>query len=88
MITEDELAVVPEAPAREPEQVGEALPLYLQEIGRVKLLTDYQDAAYGERYRRRMLAVAESDRRERSRSGLFETIARSLYKLMPYKDEY
>src|SRR4051794_13507322 len=41
MITEDELAVVPEAPAptREPEQVGEALPLYLQEIGRVKLLT-------------------------------------------------
>src|SRR5919109_636853 len=41
MITEDELAVVvPETPApREPEQVGEALPLYLQEIGRVKLLT-------------------------------------------------
>ncbi len=39
MITEDELAVVPEAPVREPEQVGEALPLYLQEIGRVKLLT-------------------------------------------------
>src|SRR4030095_10378104 len=42
MITEDDLAVVPEVPevpVREPEQVGEALPLYLQEIGRVKLLT-------------------------------------------------
>jgi RNA polymerase primary sigma factor len=39
MITEDELAVVPEAPVREPEQVGEALPLYLQEIGRVSLLS-------------------------------------------------
>jgi RNA polymerase primary sigma factor len=44
MITEDELAVVPEAPPREaPEQVGEALPLYLQEIGRVSLLTGPQE---------------------------------------------
>lgn len=43
MITEDELAVVPEAPPREPEQVGEALPLYLQEIGRVALLSGPQE---------------------------------------------
>jgi len=43
MITEDELAVVPEAPVREPEQVGEALPLYLQEIGRVSLLSGPQE---------------------------------------------
>src|SRR6266542_5726115 len=39
MITEDELVVVPETPVRELEQVGEALPLYLQEIGRVSLLS-------------------------------------------------
>jgi RNA polymerase primary sigma factor len=43
MITEDELAVVPETPTREAEQVGEALPLYLQEIGRVSLLSGPQE---------------------------------------------
>jgi RNA polymerase primary sigma factor len=43
MITEDEIAVVPEVPVREPEQVGEALPLYLQEIGRVSLLSGPQE---------------------------------------------
>ncbi len=45
MITEDDLAVVvtPEAPTREPDQVGEALPLYLQEIGRVSLLSGPQE---------------------------------------------
>ena len=39
MITEDDLVAVPETPVRELEQVGEALPLYLQEIGRVSLLS-------------------------------------------------
>src|SRR5688572_11379203 len=46
MITEDELAAVPEAPPRAAapgEQVGEALPLYLQEIGRVSLLSGPQE---------------------------------------------
>src|SRR5438093_4518427 len=43
MITEDEIAVVPEAPTKEAEQVGEALPLYLQEIGRVALLSGPQE---------------------------------------------
>jgi len=44
MITEDELSTVPQAPIREQlEQVGEALPQYLQEIGRVALLTGPQE---------------------------------------------
>ena len=44
MIIEEELTVVPEPQVREEtDQVGEALPLYLQEIGRVRLLTGPQE---------------------------------------------
>jgi RNA polymerase primary sigma factor len=43
MIMDGEVTVVPEPQAREPDQVGEALPLYLQEIGRVALLTGPQE---------------------------------------------
>jgi RNA polymerase primary sigma factor len=44
MIAEAEIVVAPEQPtAPEPEQVGDALPLYLQEIGRVALLTGAQE---------------------------------------------
>jgi indolepyruvate ferredoxin oxidoreductase len=56
---------------------------------RVDLLTRYQNAAYAERYR---VAVADVEKAEKEkakgRSGLAETFARSLYKLMAYKDEY
>jgi RNA polymerase primary sigma factor len=44
MIVEEELTSVPEPRLREEtDQVGEALPLYLQEIGRVRLLTGPQE---------------------------------------------
>jgi RNA polymerase primary sigma factor len=44
VIIEEEVTTVPEPRLRgEPEQVGEALPLYLQEIGRVHLLTGPQE---------------------------------------------
>jgi RNA polymerase primary sigma factor len=43
MIMDGEITVVPDPQVREPEQVGEALPLYLQEIGRVALLTGPQE---------------------------------------------
>jgi indolepyruvate ferredoxin oxidoreductase len=52
-------------------------------------LTDYQDAAYAERY----LVLVEKVRAAEGRvqpgsTRLTEAVARSLYKLMAYKDEY
>ena len=56
---------------------------------RVDLLTAYQDKAYANRYRAFVdkVAAAEKDK-ARGRSGLAEAVAKSLYKLMAYKDEY
>ncbi|HVJ54770.1 MAG TPA: indolepyruvate ferredoxin oxidoreductase family protein [Aliidongia sp.] len=56
---------------------------------RAAQLTEYQDHAYADRY----LGIVERVRKieaERTpgRSGLSDAIARSLYKLMAYKDEY
>ena len=56
---------------------------------RAALLCEYQDAAYAERYRRAVAAVETAEKtRARGRSGLAEAAARSLFKLMAYKDEY
>ncbi len=56
---------------------------------RVAFLTAYQDAAYAERYRR---LVAQAKKAETTsapgKSGLAEAVARYLFKLMAYKDEY
>jgi indolepyruvate ferredoxin oxidoreductase len=56
---------------------------------RAAFLTDYQDAAYAERYR---TAVEKVRRVETatipSETGLTEAIAKNLFKLMAYKDEY
>ncbi|CAN5492700.1 indolepyruvate ferredoxin oxidoreductase family protein [soil metagenome] len=56
---------------------------------RVELLTAYQDKAYADRYSRfiERVSVVEKER-TRGRSGLAEAVAKSLYKLMAYKDEY
>ncbi|NIJ70181.1 indolepyruvate ferredoxin oxidoreductase family protein [Xanthomonas sp. 60] len=56
---------------------------------RVAFLVDYQDAAYAERYRALVERVrtAEADRIGGS-TALTETVARYLFKLMAYKDEY
>src|SRR5437764_14520122 len=45
MVMEEDVAPAPEPQPRaaDPEQVGDALPLYLQEIGRVRLLTGPQE---------------------------------------------
>jgi len=56
---------------------------------RVAFLTDYQNASYGERYR----ALVERTRVVESgkvpgKSELTEAVARYLFKLMAYKDEY
>ena len=56
---------------------------------RVELLTAYQDAAYAERYRAFVDKVAKAEKtKAMGRSGLAEAVAKSLYKLMAYKDEY
>ena len=56
---------------------------------RVDLLTAYQDAAYARRYKDFVERVAKLEKeRTPGRSGLAEAVARSLYKLMAYKDEY
>ncbi|MBO0752966.1 MAG: indolepyruvate ferredoxin oxidoreductase family protein, partial [Bradyrhizobiaceae bacterium] len=56
---------------------------------RVEFLTAYQDAAYAARYRRRVDAArAAETSRTADRSGFAEAVARYLFKLMAYKDEY
>ena len=52
-------------------------------------LTRYQDAAYAQRYER-LVRRAERAERERTpgRTGFAEAVARNLFKLMAYKDEY
>jgi indolepyruvate ferredoxin oxidoreductase len=56
---------------------------------RVDLLTAYQNTAYAERYRAFVDKVAQAEKAKApGRSGLAEAVARSLYKLMAYKDEY
>ncbi|MEM7043294.1 MAG: indolepyruvate ferredoxin oxidoreductase family protein [Pseudomonadota bacterium] len=56
---------------------------------RVAVLTDYQDAAYAERYRTLVNRVrrAEADQ-AKGLSGLAEAVARYYFKLLAYKDEY
>jgi indolepyruvate ferredoxin oxidoreductase len=56
---------------------------------RVAYLTAYQDAAYAKRYRERIDAARAAEAAKASgRCGLAEAIARNLFKLMAYKDEY
>ena len=56
---------------------------------RVELLTAYQDAAYAERYRIFVNKVSAAEKAKApGRQGLAEAVAKSLYKLMAYKDEY
>ena len=54
---------------------------------RIAFLTDYQDRAYADRYRR---VVDRVKAREEAlgTEGLTAAVARSLFKLMAYKDEY
>jgi indolepyruvate ferredoxin oxidoreductase len=56
---------------------------------RVEFLTQYQNAAYAARYRD-LVAKAQSVEAAKApgKSGLAEAVARYLFKLMAYKDEY
>ena len=56
---------------------------------RVAMLTDYQNAAYAERYRALVERVRSKETQIASGStALTEAVARYAYKLMAYKDEY
>ncbi|MEM7337625.1 MAG: indolepyruvate ferredoxin oxidoreductase family protein [Actinomycetota bacterium] len=55
---------------------------------RVPDLIDYQDAAYAEHYAATVAEVATAEAAAGSDTRLSEAVARYLYKLMAYKDEY
>jgi indolepyruvate ferredoxin oxidoreductase len=56
---------------------------------RVVFLTGYQNAAYAQRFAEFVRAAETAERtRARGRRGLAEAVAKSLFKLMAYKDEY
>jgi indolepyruvate ferredoxin oxidoreductase len=56
---------------------------------RVDFLTGYQNAAYAERYRAFVARVQQSEASlAPGKTALSETVARYLFKLMAYKDEY
>ncbi|MFV0277773.1 MAG: indolepyruvate ferredoxin oxidoreductase family protein [Parahaliea sp.] len=82
----------PQAVARllEPAQVI-ALPESVDELieHRAALLAQYQDAAYAARYREGVAAVLAAESALEGRpTALTAAVARNLYKLMAYKDEY
>jgi len=64
MLMDGEITVVPDPRMREPDQVGEALPLYLQEIGRVALLTGPQEVELAQAIRRETWPATSSGRRQ------------------------
>ena len=56
---------------------------------RAAFLTDYQNAAYAARYAARVVRVREAEAVcLPGATGLTQSVARSLFKLMAYKDEY
>ncbi len=56
---------------------------------RAAFLTAYQNAAYAKRYRDAVATIKAAEAtRARGYSGLAETVARNLFTLMAYKDEY
>jgi indolepyruvate ferredoxin oxidoreductase len=55
---------------------------------RVKLLTDYQDAAYAAKYRSLVERVKAEEQEKAGSTKLAEAVARYYAKLLAYKDEY
>ncbi len=76
------LSLVSEPPRRQALELDELI------ADRVSRLTDYQDAGYAARYRERVERVRAADPRPDAPRSLTRAFARSLYKLMAYKDEY
>lgn len=86
-----DLAAVEQSARPVKAQDAPALSQTLDEIvaRRVEDLTAYQNAAYAGRYRDLVDRARAAERgRTPGRSGFAEAVARNLYKLMAYKDEY
>jgi len=74
-----------------PESVAPPIARTLDEIvaKRVAFLTNYQDAAYAERYRKLVERVRTAEaEKSPGMTGLAEAVARYYFKLLAYKDEY
>jgi indolepyruvate ferredoxin oxidoreductase len=84
-----DLAAV-EALARPAMREGPAPALSLDDLiaRRSDDLTRYQNGAYAERYARIVREAAAAEARLPAHQGFAEAVARNLYKLMAYKDEY
>jgi indolepyruvate ferredoxin oxidoreductase len=83
-----EKLVAPEVDARDENRL---LSQSLDEMirRRAAFLTDYQNAAYAARYRRAVEKARETESaRVPGQTALTEAVARYLFKLMAYKDEY
>ncbi|WP_119460319.1 indolepyruvate ferredoxin oxidoreductase family protein [Rhodospirillaceae bacterium SYSU D60014] len=83
-------AAVERAAQLEPEAPPAAAPTLDALVARrVAFLTDYQDAAYADRYKALVERVRQAEtEKARGLSGLAETVARNYFKLLAYKDEY
>ncbi|MCQ1570779.1 indolepyruvate ferredoxin oxidoreductase family protein [Neorhizobium galegae] len=84
-------AVDPEAVAREAgltksEPKAETLEEMVSK--RVTFLTDYQNAAYAERYKGLLDIAKSAEAQLRGITGFAEAVAKNAFKLMAYKDEY
>lgn len=80
-----------EAAAKPTLQIGPAIATELDDIIaiRERELEAYQDAAYARRYRTLVDSViAAEGNKAKGLTGLSETVAKSCFKLMAYKDEY
>jgi len=78
-------------PAADAQDPARTLSASLDEIiaRRVEFLTAYQNAAYAARYRRHVDAATRVEAtRAPGKTGFAEAVARHLFKLMAYKDEY
>lgn len=69
------------APPSAPETLDEII------ARRVDFLTAYQNAAWADRYRRSIARVRQAEAAHGS-AGITEAVARALFRLMSYKDEY
>jgi indolepyruvate ferredoxin oxidoreductase len=76
--------------AAPPEPVVGQIPQSLDAIvrKRAQFLTDYQNAAYAKRYEAFVARVRQAEAKLGRGEALSQAVAKSLFKLMAYKDEY
>jgi indolepyruvate ferredoxin oxidoreductase len=82
-----ERLIAPKAAPDPSKRLSQSLDEVIQR--RVEFLSDYQNAAYAERYRSLVERVRQTEaQKAKGLSGLTEAVARYSFKLMAYKDEY